>query len=186
MNVKHGPGRPPKYGRPSRAVTLTLPQDILDRLGGVHADVGQAIVNLVEDRPALRTRVRRAAELASYGNHAVIVVTPVRALTRLAGVELIPVGNGRALISLEDRHSIPQLELHLRDAMEHAKSGHPERQTLEAIAKILREARLSRSVRLEERTIIVLESKRQRGAGATGGGNGVTGIRRPRRRTSTQ
>ena len=37
-----------------------------------------------------------------------------------------------------------------------------ERQTLEAIAEILRRARLSRTVRVvEERTIIVLESKRR-------------------------
>jgi hypothetical protein len=166
-------------------VTLTLPEDVLDRLGAVHADVGQAIVNLVEDRPAPRVHGRRAAELASYGNHAVIVVTPVKALTRLAGVQLIPVGNGRALISLQAPNSIPQLELHLRDAMEGARTGHPERQTLDAIAGILRQARLSRSVRLEERTIIVLESKRQRGAAATGG-NGSAAVRRSRRRTSTE
>lgn len=180
MQLRQGPGRPPKYGRPSRAVTLTLPEDILRRLAAVHADVGQAIVNLVEDRPTPRVHLRRAAELASYGNHAVIVVTPIKALTRLAGVQLIPVGNGRALISLQAPNSIPQLELNLRDAMASARPGHPERETLEAIAEILREARLSRTVRLEERTIIVIESTRQRRM-ASAGGNGAAASRRLRK-----
>jgi len=164
MKVKHGPGRPPKYGRPSRAVTLTLPEDVLARLGAVDADLGQAIVKLVEDRPVLRQHVRRSAELSSYGNHAVILVTPVKTLKRLAGVQLVPVGNGRALISLESPHAIPQLELDLREALDRPDVGSPERQTLEALAEILREARLSRRVHLEQRTIIVLESKRQRGS----------------------
>src|SRR5262249_50565490 len=41
-------GRPPKYGRPSRPVTVTLPEDVLSRLHRVDADVGRAIVTLVE------------------------------------------------------------------------------------------------------------------------------------------
>ncbi len=163
MKVRQGPGRPQKYGRPSRAVTVTLPEDVLAHLGAVNSDLGQAIVKLVEEQPVLRPQARRSAELSSYGNHAVIVVTPVKALKRLPGVQLVPIGNGRALISLQAPHSIPQLELDLRDAMERARPGHPERQTLEAIAEILREARLSRGVSLVGRTIIVLESKRQRG-----------------------
>ena len=166
MKVRHGPGRPPKYGRPSRAVTLTLPEDVLARLAGIDSDLGQAVVKLVEDRPARRSQVRRSAELASYGNHAVIAVTPVKALKRLSGVQLVPLGNGRALISLQSPHSIPQLELDLRDALMRTEAGQ-ERDTLEAIADILREARLARGVSLEERTIIVLESKRQRVSAAS-------------------
>jgi hypothetical protein len=182
MQIRQGPGRPRKYGRPSRAVTLTLPQDVLDRLGAVHADVGQAIVDIVENRPAPRRRERRSAELASYGNHAVIVVTPIKALKRLPGVQLIPIGDGRALISLESPHSIPHLELALRDAMDRGAAGEPERKALNALAEILRDARLSRGVTLEERTIIVLESKRLRSAAA---GNGKAIGRRPRKQGTT-
>ena len=50
----------------------------------------------------------------------------------------------------------------MRDAIDHHAVSEPERQALEAIADILRQARLSPSVALEERTIIVLESKRRR------------------------
>jgi hypothetical protein len=159
--VKHGPGRPRKFGRPSRAVTVTLPEDVLMRLGVLDTDLGRAIVTLVE-RKGTRGRAIECAEIASYGRHAVIIVIPVNALKRIAGVQLVPIGNGRALISLEQPHSIPTFELGLGDALERGDLSELERQTLQAIADILRQMRRSRRVILEERTIIVLETKRQR------------------------
>src|SRR5438128_629339 len=121
MHVPHsGPGRPPKYGRAARAVTVTLPVDVLARLSSVHADLGRAIVTVTErkangadGRP--RARAARQAEVAHYGNHAVILVSPSKALKRLAGVQLVPVDGARALISLDPTYSIPQLELDVRD-----------------------------------------------------------------------
>ena len=77
-------------------------------------------------------------------------------------MQLVPIGNGRALISLEPPYSVPQLELDLRDAIDRGDATETERQTLVAIADILRQSRRSRRVTLEERTIIVLESKRIR------------------------
>ena len=160
--IPHGPGRPRKYGRPSRAVTITLPEDVLARLGTVEADLGRAIVTLVERNGARRVRAAEPTEIAHYGNHAVIVVTPVKALKRIAGVQLVPIGNGRALIALQHPHSISELELGVRDALERGDVSALERQTLDGLADILRNTRSSRAISLEERTIIVLESKRQR------------------------
>jgi len=162
--AKHGPGRPQKYGRPSQAITVTLPDDVIARLSAIDADLGRAIVALAEHRTPRRPPTIRPAELASYGNHAVIVVLPVKALKRLRGVQLVPIGNGRALISLDDPRSVSQLELQLRDATDQAGVNGSERKTLEAISQILREARQSARVTVKERTIIVLESKRQRRA----------------------
>jgi hypothetical protein len=159
--LKHRRGRPMKYGRASRAVTITLPEDVLARLHAVDADLGRAIVSLVERQRKVE-RLPAAAEVSAYGNHAVIVVTPDRALKRLPGVELVPIGNGRALISLDQPRSTSQLELDVRDAIEHTAVTEPERQTLEAIADILRQARRSRHVSIKERTIIVLDGKRRR------------------------
>src|SRR4051812_4460961 len=111
MKVKHGPGRPMKYGRASRAVTLTLPEDVIDRLCEVDEDLGRAIVALTERHAARQHRLRaprlRQAELTAFGNHAVIVVNPAKELRRLPGVQLVPIGNGRALISLEPHYSVP-------------------------------------------------------------------------------
>jgi len=160
--IRHGPGRPPKFGRPSRAVTMTLPEDVLQRLAALDSDLGRAIVTLVERNGAPRVRAVAPAELSSYGNHAVIIVTPVKALKRIAGVELVPIGNGRALISLTAPHSVPRLELAVRDALERGDVTDLERQTLQAIAGILRHTRSTRGIAVAERTIIVVESKRQR------------------------
>ena len=39
-------GRPQKFGRPSRAVTLTLPEDVIAALGRVDDDLSRAIVRV--------------------------------------------------------------------------------------------------------------------------------------------
>ena len=161
-HVKLGPGRPSKYGRASRAVTLTLPEDVIVRLGAIDADLGRAIVSLAERHGKPRARLVHHAEIAAYGNHAVIVVNPAKGLKRLPGVQLVPVGNGRALIALEPPYSVPKLELDLRDLLERGGATGLERETLEAIADILRQSRRSTRVSLEERRIIVLEAKPRR------------------------
>ena len=167
--VRQRRGRPPKYGRQSRALALTLPEDVIDRLAAIDADLGRAIVQLVERQaPQPRRTPRRSAEVVPYGPRAVIIVTPVRALARISGVQLIPIGSGRALISLETPHAIPKLELAIRDALDQGDVGARERQTLEAIAGILRQARLSKGTSIEERTVIVLQSKRRRRRRASG------------------
>jgi hypothetical protein len=155
---KPGRGRPQKYGRASRAVSLTLPEDVLARLSGIDPDLGRAIVALTERGTPKRARPHGPAEIASYGHHGVILVTPVKALKRLSGVQLVPIESGRALIALDRRQSIPQLELDLGDALERDDVSREDRRALKAIADILREARRSRKVTLEERMIIVLES----------------------------
>ena len=157
-----GPGRPPKYGRPSRVVTLTLPEDVIARLVAFDADLGRAIVGLTESKSEGLTPTR-PVEINSYGRHAIIVVTAVRTLKRLQGVQLVPIGRGRALISLDPPHSIPRFEVDVRDVLERDEVKGDERQALEGIADVLRQARRSGGARLQERTIIVLESRRPRG-----------------------
>jgi hypothetical protein len=153
-------GRPRKFGRPARAVTVTLPEDVLAALAAFDDDLGRAIVRLVETRA--RVTPLNPVEIASYGSHAVIVVAPVKALKRLSGVQLVPIGGGRCLIALEPPYSVQQLELDLRDALLKDHVSGAERTALESVADILRGARASRGVRPEARTIIVLESRRKR------------------------
>jgi hypothetical protein len=106
----------------------------------------------------------RPAEIASYGNHAVILVNPAHALKRLPGVQLVPFDDGRALISLDPDYSISQLELDVRDALEQRGLTLTERNVLRDIGKILYGARRSRQMTATPRTIIVLERKRRRKA----------------------
>lgn len=155
-------GRPKKYGRPARAVTITLPEDVLATLSAADADLGRAIVRLVERRGKALVRTRKPAEIATYGSRSVIVVPEARALRKLTGVQLVPIGDGRCLIALEPPYSIPQLELDIRDVLERNGAAGREREILDAVAAILRNARGSRDVIPEERTIIVLEARRSR------------------------
>ena len=159
--VKRGPGRPSKYARPARPVTVTLPEEVLARLHAVDADLGRAIVAVVERNGGPGGGSVRHAETIHYGRRSVIVVTPVKALKRLRGVQLVPVGKGRALISLEAPRSVAHFELQVRDAAERTGAQGADAQTLAALARILRTARATRGLRLHERTIIVLESSRR-------------------------
>jgi len=156
------PGRPPKYGRAARAVTITLPVDVLARLSAVHADLGRAIVSLTERGATRRVPRTRPAEVTAFGNHALILVNPQKALKRLPGVQLVPLDNGRALISLHPDYSIPQLELDVRDALDRPGLSAAERELLQEIGKILHGARRARDMAARPRTIIVFERKRRR------------------------
>jgi hypothetical protein len=151
-------GRPRKFTVPSRPVTVTLPEHVLDALASIDVDLGRAIVRLAE--PVLSGRPRPAAELATFGRHAVIVVRPSRTLERRTGVELLHLPDGRALISFDQTRTIPALELLIADALEDATLPSPDRRIFEAIVGILKNARRSDRVALLQRNVIVLESRK--------------------------
>lgn len=158
--VPGGRGRPPKFGRPARAVTLTLPEDIIAALNALDEDLSRAVVRLAQ--PLAADVVPRApAELSRYGDRAVIVVRRVAALRKIAGVTLIPLPDGRALISLE-RMSVHEFELRLRDVIADDLTDAGDRTVLTSIAEILASARHSKRIAVVSRSIIVLQSTGRR------------------------
>lgn len=155
-------GRPRKFAAPSRAVTVTLPEHVLDALARIDSDLGRAIVRLTQ--PRLRSKPHAPAELERFGRCAVIVVNPTRTLEKRTGVHLVPLPDGRALISFERSLTIPSLELMISDALEDAPLAKTDRAVFLAIAEILRDARRSSQVVVNQRNIIVLEARRRGGA----------------------
>jgi hypothetical protein len=153
-------GRPPKFTRPARSINVTLPVDVIASLTRRDADVGRAIVRLAMQ--AGERGKRPAVEVAAFGSRAVIVAPPSRALDRLAGVELVPLADGRALIALDDDVSPQQLELGVRDALDDGPMDAMDREVLEQVLRVLRDARRSGSLML--RRIIVLRAARARAA----------------------
>ena len=147
-------GRPRKFGRPSRAVTLTLPTDVIAALTSVDADLSRAIVRVTEALPG--EPKHGPAELTPYGNRAVITVPNSRSLRERMGIELVPMSNGRALISFDEQLTVAQLELRLLDALADATLDRSERDMFETLAHILRDARQAPDVELRERQIVVL------------------------------
>jgi hypothetical protein len=148
-------GRPRKFGAPSRAVTLTLPENVIDALEHVDRDLSRAVVRVAQ--PEIRKRPHAAAELSTFGSRAVIVITPTPTLERQMGVMLIPLSDGRALISFDESMTAARLELKIEDALEDDTLQPGDLEILASIRELLKEARRSSSVTLSQRSIIVLE-----------------------------
>ncbi len=150
-------GRPRKYSTPSRAVTLTLPEHVIEALTTGEPDLGRAIVRLT---PTATKQAAQPAELCHFGKHAVIVVSPTRTLEKLAGVELVPLPDGRALIAFPQSTTAADLELHLEDALDGPALTRGDRAIFESVLDVIREARRSNDVSLVHRSIIVFETRR--------------------------
>jgi hypothetical protein len=147
-------GRPRKFSRPSRAVTLTLPEDVIATLRTIDSDLGRAIVRAIQ--PLEGKAPRPPAELTMYGGRAVIIVPRNRALIDRTGVELVPLTDGRALISFDQRTTVSQFELRIMDALADPSFDGADRVMFQALAEILRGARQTTGVSLRQRSIIVL------------------------------
>lgn len=155
-------GRPSKFGRSARAITVTLPEDVITTLMSMNLDLGRAIVQLCEAHASqLSGALPPPVEVSSYGAGALILIAPVGTLKRVPGVELIPLTDGRALISLSEAHSLQTLELDVRDALESDSLPAEERPALSGLADVLRAARQGEHITLRTRTIIVLEPTRR-------------------------
>jgi hypothetical protein len=152
-------GRPRKFTSPSRPVTLTLPLDVIDALSAIDADLSRAIVRIAQ--PELARRPRRAAELATFGRRAVIIVNPTRTLERRTGVGLVPLPDGRALISFDQPTTPAALELMIADALEDRGLPTGDREVFEGIVHILKSARRDSDVSLRQSNIIVLEGRKR-------------------------
>jgi len=148
-------GRPRKFARPSRAVTLTLPDEVIDALSRIDGDLSRAVARLAQ--PELAKRPHPPAELAAFGRRAVIVVNPTRTLEQRTGVLLVPLSDGRALISFDEPLSVAQLELRLQAAVEDARLSRGDRDIFRSVGQLLRDARHAPDVAVQQRHIIVLE-----------------------------
>ena len=152
-------GRPRKFDTPSRAITLTLPEDVIAALHGVHPDVSRAVVRIAQREGA--PPPRPPAELSRFGRRAVILVNPSPVLES-TGVVLVPLGDGRALISFDETMTTTRLELTLRDTLDEGRLSPEDERLFKAVADLLKGARQSKNVELHQRQIIVLESVKRR------------------------
>jgi hypothetical protein len=148
-------GRPRKFSRPARTVTLTLPDDVIERLSGLDPDLGRAVVRLVmSHRPKAKAS---GVDVSTFGGRAVILVPPTRRLASLPGVELVPIADGRMLIALEEPLTEAAFELLVRDTLEDASLTGADRELFAELARVLREARVETRVTL--RRILVLRAR---------------------------
>src|SRR5262245_20890107 len=109
-------GRPRKFMQPSRAVTLTLPENVIAALEAIDHDLSRAVVRVAQRE--VGKRPHPPAELVTFGSRGVIVVSPTRTLELRTGVLLIPLSDGRALISFDESMTPARLELKIEDELE--------------------------------------------------------------------
>jgi hypothetical protein len=152
-------GRPRKFTGPSRPVTLTLPLHVIAALSAIDADLSRAVVRIAQ--PELARRPHPPAELARFGRRAVIIVHPTRSLERRAGVSMVPLPDGRAMIAFNQPTTPETLELIIADALEDRQLPASDRAVFQAILNILKAARRAGDVSLRQSNIIVLEGRKR-------------------------
>jgi hypothetical protein len=152
-------GRPRKFRGPSRAITLTLPEDTIAALQAMDRDISRAVVRAIQ--PLARVPPPAPVEVAAYGDRAVIIVSENRSLRERTGVELVPLPDGRGLISFDERLSISDFELRIRDALADLTLDRNDRTVFETLANILKTARRDDEVGVQLRSIVVLHRKKR-------------------------
>lgn len=154
------PGRPPKFGRPSRVVAITLPEDAIDRLRRVHRDLGWAIVKLLDGVGSARTKPRDEepdVELVGIADRRWLIVVNREVIRNLPGVNIIPLNGTRAFLALDIDRGLSDLELAVNDRLADIKVDRRERRALTDLQAHLRTWRHDQALRFHTRAIIVVE-----------------------------
>jgi hypothetical protein len=155
------PGRPSKFGRPSRIVALTLPEDAIDRLRRVHRDVGWAIMKLLDQNsPPGSTRhqaVQPDVELVTIADRRSLIVVNREVVRDLPGVNIIPLGGTRAFLALDIDRGMSDLELAVIDKLANPAIERRERQALVKLRTQLTSWRRDGELHFQTRAIVIVE-----------------------------
>jgi hypothetical protein len=159
-------GRPPKFGRPSQLVALTIPNDVLHWLRTIHSDPGWAIVSLFErfKSPKAKPNASKMPEAEFVhltARQALILVNP-STFQRLKGVTVLPLTRGRAFLALENGRGIADIEVAVLDRLEEEATSAPEREALTRVRRQLKEWRHTPAWRFTSKSIILVERRRRR------------------------
>jgi hypothetical protein len=162
-------GRPSKFGRPSRVVAVTLPEDAIDRLHQVHQDLGWAILTLLDNSPQGPARrgseVRPDVELVSVADRRSLIAVNREVIGDLPGVNTVPLHGNRALLALDIDRGMSDLELAVVDRLADPSIGRQQRQALSKLRTQLRTWRLNPKLHFHTQAIIVVENRgKQRSA----------------------
>lgn len=157
-------GRPPKFGEPSRPVTLTLPESTLADLAQIDPDRATAIVKLTN--AAMKKDGGRDSSvevLEMVVGKGLLVIGPCQALRRIPFLHLIEVAPGRFLLALESGHDFRALELAVRDLLDDLPPDRIREQRLltDLLANVARLRKADR-VTMAEILLVTLDGKKKR------------------------
>jgi hypothetical protein len=156
--VQRKRGRPPKFGRPSEVVALTLPEEVVRGLRHIHPDVAWAVVTLFEGKGTTRDTKRNPdAELVTIGGRQSLIVINASVFKKLPGISIVPLSGTRAFLALQPGHGMADLELAVLDRLDDRTSGAREQRALKSLRALLHRWRHDRTLRFRTRAIIVAE-----------------------------
>ena len=151
-------GRPAKFDEPSRPVTITLPDRILDRLAEIGDDRAKAIVKAVEAVLAGGTcgpAAEPVGELRVAKDESLLVVARSRLLASIPWITMVEIAPGRHLISLRDGIPIEKLEVTLEDLLDsNPDASEAEKDILRTLRSRIRAPRRNQAVRKEEILVV--------------------------------
>jgi hypothetical protein len=153
-------GRPLKFGRPARVLALTLPEDVVEWLGGIHPDPAWAVVSLFEK---LASKTRRGSQvppkfdLARLSPRLSLILIDPRLFRALPGVSVIRISSTTAFLALEEGQDIANLEIAIADQRDDPRTSDEAREELQMLLDQVRAWR--RSLRFATRSIVVVEER---------------------------
>ncbi len=118
--TKSPAGRPPKFSEPSRPITVTLPDRILEKLQQIDKDRGLAITKIVDSLlPDGNLQIPQLEIIKICEGQGLIVIGHSKALSRIPGIQLVEISPVRYIISLQSGVSVDSLELAVLDLIDH-------------------------------------------------------------------
>lgn len=159
-------GRPPKFGRPAKLVALTLPDDVLAWLQSINPDPRWAIVTLFErqgsNRSVTQERTTPNIELVSVAPRRALIVVRQAMFHALPGVDIVPLGGGRAFLALDPGMGMADLELTVIDQLEQKGLSAGEQDSLRELRQQLKAWREDKDLAFTSQSIIIVEQRQGR------------------------
>jgi hypothetical protein len=124
-------------------VTVTLPEETLERLAAIDGDRARAIVRAAELADAAFSGGAPAVEMQAVSPRTAVITVPESpALASLRGLRLIQIRPSRYLIVLDRGMALAEVEITLLDALEALPSGDSRDRTI--LSELLYSLRSSR------------------------------------------
>jgi hypothetical protein len=160
QTIKIKSGRPPKFRGPRRPITVTLPEETLDRLEAIDPDRARAIVKVTAAALPSDARHNLIEVVEVEPGRGLIIVGPSSQLQKIEGLRLVEVAPLRFLLTIPLGTAIDSIELAVIDAVDNAAECEDwERSILTQLRDLIRNLR--RRGELSKAEILFVDTRRR-------------------------
>jgi hypothetical protein len=142
-------------------VALTLPEDTIQGLKSIDADLAKAVVALVDRTQGRTTTVSgewdSPVSLAHVTEGRALIVIDPKIFREIPGCAVIPLSEGRAFLALDPGRTLADLELSVADLLDDQETEPGQREALGALRQALRDWRRDDSLSFHTRSIVLVE-----------------------------